>query len=258
MKDFTPLWKTKAHNKSLTRADFFQRALLRSIKAKTFITYQEKESLAINLIQQAFTPVTKQIKLENGHSEYSSVLWAANESNLFSKRIDQSLLSSLETEEEEALYNQLLRNVLTKLNQKTKEQYTYIFIRKDLSREQMIVQSSHVTLLLSTKLNGQIEQPQELNFVLCGAVNESELKSIKDHFSTNNIETVEFIEPDLNNQLTALASYSIAFNQRKFAKGYKILRGEPPKLPQELNQDKPLFGTHIRETVQALKNVFRR
>ena len=83
--------------------------------------------------------------------------------------------------------------------------YTYVFIRKDLSYAQQIVQASHATLEAGFKF----DQPAEISrIVLFPLNNEKQLFDRARHLRENGIEHVLFYEPDIE-QYTAISTAPI-------------------------------------------------
>lgn len=223
MKDFKAEWKKMLGiNKQRSSADMFQYQLLKAQTAKTPASYEVRVALAGLLLQRAFTPITNQNKLTHGQGAYSGLKNAQWGSRFKAGNTYNDLRNCLETEEEQALYQRLWEAATKKLEHKTEEFYTYLFVRKDLSPAQMIVQSNHASIVLGASLKDT--KPAELNLVLCGAHDERHLESIKRHFAENNCEIVEFREPDIGNQLTAIASQPLPYSQKGFAVRYPTLR----------------------------------
>lgn len=52
MKDYTQIWKTKAHNKNLSAADMVAYCILKAIRART----EDKEELLKVFLDKAFSP----------------------------------------------------------------------------------------------------------------------------------------------------------------------------------------------------------
>lgn len=225
MQNFTNVWKSLAKAKQITAADVFIYNIFRAMVAKNL----SKEGVALGLLQRAFTPVTKPIKLASGRRPYDVLdkVWRQiniqeYELNQFkSKDSPTTLRECLETVEEIKLYNRLKDTVTQELGKHSKDFYTFIFVRQDLSREQQVVQSNHATLVLGSKLIDY--DPTKLNFVLCGAKDLHEIEQIKASVNWNGIETVEFTETDLNNEVTAIASFPMSVSKKRCMRRYKIL-----------------------------------
>lgn len=223
MKNISSIWKSLAAAKEITAADVFIYNILKAMTAKT----PDKRAAALNLMQRAFTPVTKPIKLKSGRRPYdvlSKMLGSIQlkETELESlKNTPTRVLSCIKTKEEVSLYNDLKEYTTRELDRRSEDLYTFVFIRQDLSKEQQVVQSAHATLVLGSKLQGY--DHTKLNFVVCGAKDLSELNQVKEHINGNGMETVEFTEPDLNNEVTALASFPMSVSKKRCMRRYKIL-----------------------------------
>lgn len=89
--------------------------------------------------------------------------------------------------------------------------YIYLFIRKDLSREQQIIQTAHAIHMAGMN---QLEKNIIPHAVLIGAENNEELFDISEYISANNIEHEIFFEPDIN-QYTAIATHPIKGEQQR-------------------------------------------
>jgi len=90
------------------------------------------------------------------------------------------------------------------------DKYVYLFIRKDLSVQQQIIQTAHVNHQMAVNLEDR-EMP---NAVLIGADDLLHLQDISDHLSVYGVEHEVFFEPDIN-EITAIATYPLAGDSRK-------------------------------------------
>ena len=83
------------------------------------------------------------------------------------------------------------------------------------------MQSAHACIKLS-----QIYQQGENTpyLVLCSVENENKLKEALYYLEKNNINCVSFREPDIENQLTAIAVAPISGLQRKIFKHFKLYK----------------------------------
>jgi|WetSurMetagenome_2_1015567.scaffolds.fasta_scaffold584222_2 hypothetical protein len=79
----------------------------------------------------------------------------------------------------------------------------FVLIRKDLSPSQQAVQAGHV--VAEYLLHSQPSWKNEI-LVYLGVKNLSQLEKYKYLFSQEGIKFVEFREPDLNNEPTAIAT----------------------------------------------------
>ncbi len=100
--------------------------------------------------------------------------------------------------------------------------YTYIFVRQDLSLEQQMVQSGHACLLLGTKYPDI--DAQSTNFVLVGVRNEDGLFAVERILKKFEINYVRFIEPDIGDQATAIATIPMDRDQRGPLLAFNVLK----------------------------------
>ena len=80
----------------------------------------------------------------------------------------------------------------------------FVIVRKDITPSQSAVQAGHVVAeyLLDSKLKKWSNQ----TLVYLGVKSLFDLEKLKYKFENNNIKYVEFKEPDLNNEVTAIAT----------------------------------------------------
>ena len=95
----------------------------------------------------------------------------------------------------------------------------YVIVRKDLSTPQQAVQATHAALEAS-KHN---DIPKDLHLVLCSVKDKRALSKTAFNFSKSKVNLHMFYEPDLGNELTAIAS-DVVYDRRPF-KHLKLLRG---------------------------------
>jgi uncharacterized ferredoxin-like protein len=224
MKDFKAEWKRMLSvDKERSSVDMFQYQIFKALTAKTPVSYEVRVALASIFLRRAFTPITNENKLGNGNRPFSALRSAQWASRIQPEmKVYNDLRDCLETEEDKALYSKLCDEATKKLYHKLEEMYAFFFVRRDLPIEQVIVQSSHAAFVLGSSI--KIDKPAEVNFVVCGAEDEKDLEKIRQHFKDNNCETVEFKEPDIGNQMTAIASHPIPYSQKRFASKYPLLR----------------------------------
>jgi len=105
-----------------------------------------------------------------------------------------------------------------------KNPYTYIITRRDLkSFVYFCVQSIHASIEATKKF----PQPSETAFVvLCSVKNEIKLRNSLNFIQSRGIKCASFEEPDLDNQLTAIATEPVYQNQRHIFRKFQILKGE--------------------------------
>lgn len=80
----------------------------------------------------------------------------------------------------------------------------YIVVRKDLSKSQQAVQGGHA--LAEYLLLNKDHSWTNGTLVYLGVRNENELKDLSKKLKSDEIHHESFLEPDIGNQLTAIAS----------------------------------------------------
>lgn len=93
-------------------------------------------------------------------------------------------------------------------------------MRRDLTHAQQIVQACHATILAADFF---INRPVD-NLVLCGVANEAALHDAKRRLESLGVRLKVFVEPDLDNQATALVSEAVYGVDRFHFKKYQLLR----------------------------------
>jgi peptidyl-tRNA hydrolase len=101
------------------------------------------------------------------------------------------------------------------------KQYMYIAVRKDLSRSQQVVQSAHAAIEASAQYHS--EQQEHPSVIVLGVKNESKLHKFKDYVEENSLKYKLFREPDMDNELTAVAVFPVSEDQKKMFKKYQLL-----------------------------------
>ena len=80
----------------------------------------------------------------------------------------------------------------------------FVIVRKDLSTSQQAVQAGHA--LAEHLLHGPFSRWQNGTLIYLGVKSLNQLENIKRKFEAEDIPHKEFREPDLNNELTAIAT----------------------------------------------------
>lgn len=69
------------------------------------------------------------------------------------------------------------------------------------------------------------EIPEEPPYVIvCGVKDESKLENVKIFLTENNIEHADFLESDLNDELTAVVTVPLTEDKKALFKKYQLLR----------------------------------
>lgn len=220
MKDAKKVWKELARNKNVTNEETFQYCILHAMAAK----HEDKEMIATYFVLRAYTAITNQNKLNNGMHPHFGLVNARKNTNKWS---ESPLLDCLESKEEEEIFWKLADLNYFKYDEElSKKFYTFVFVRTDISVEQQMVQVGHVMAILGNEFHKfELSLPttfkfEELHIVLCPADNDKHLWEI---ITEVNRPVAKFREPDLENQLTAIATYPIAANKRRYLSRHKPL-----------------------------------
>jgi hypothetical protein len=97
-----------------------------------------------------------------------------------------------------------------------------VFIRRDLSHPQQVVQASHACIEATKAfLDYQLEHPY---LVVLGVKDEPCLQKCANRLSKAGIQHKVFIEPDRDNESTAIATCPVFGEQRAFFKNYQCLQ----------------------------------
>ena len=104
------------------------------------------------------------------------------------------------------------------------EFYVYVFVRKNLSHPQQIVQACHAV----AEVTRYCPPPDGVipNLVLLGVNDESRLFKCQSKLDKANIRYKVFFEPDIN-QFTALATEPVSGETRQHFRNYTLLSSEP-------------------------------
>ena len=107
--------------------------------------------------------------------------------------------------------------------------YVYFFTRQDISREQQLVQTAHVAYkigLAQADIGTVDGQPNadETYFTVVGVRNLEALNGAQNILKKFSRKHVVFYEPDLNNEMTSIATYPIPEDQRNELLAFNLLR----------------------------------
>lgn len=100
--------------------------------------------------------------------------------------------------------------------------HSYFFVRQDISPEQQLVQTTHVSLELGNCLTRR--ETLGLNFVTCGVPDLEALENIESYLVSNQLEYVLYRDSHFFNEITAIATFPVASHQRELFKFAKLLR----------------------------------
>ena len=213
MKNLKEIWAQKVQNKDITSADMMVYCALRAMNSKS----DNKKDVAKYLAAKAFSPSKKH------DTPYRGAIIALNSAialhswrkTIFGIKHEDFF----DSPEELAQFDEILRSIAPCDFDRV---YSYIFVRQDISPEYQLVQAAHAAMVLGYNL-GEEHNPRETYFAVCGVENSKELLSTAIHLESNNFLYESFIEPDIGNQITAIATYPIHWNDRQALRKYKKL-----------------------------------
>lgn len=96
-------------------------------------------------------------------------------------------------------------------------------MREDLSAPQIAVQSSHACIEATSAFNlGNLAEHPSV--IICGIKNETKLNQVRKFLIDNGIRHVHFYEPDIDDELTALATEPLHGDRRNLFRKFQLLR----------------------------------
>ena len=99
--------------------------------------------------------------------------------------------------------------------------YMYVFVRKDLSASQQVVQTAHASIEACKKfLTKESSHP---HLIVFGAKNQNKIKKCMSHLEEQGVAYCEFVEPDMQNEITAIATEPLSGDKRKFLSKFCLL-----------------------------------
>src|SRR4051812_46470379 len=96
----------------------------------------------------------------------------------------------------------------------------YVIVRSDLEKSQQTIQAIHAGI----DGGKQFKPPNGHYLVVCTTENKQELHKAMTPLDISNIKYIEFIEPDINNEITAICSDIVYGDQRKVFKRLKLFK----------------------------------
>ena len=228
MKDYKSYYRELARNNKNTLSHNIVLAAFKAVNARS---NSNKLDIFLALLARAFTPVTNPNKLANNRNQpyqkvaallYGSYWFYSDGSRA------ETLLSIVKSEisddaEVVKSYQELFKTAFEKISgvaRLPETQYSYVFVDPNLSASQRIVQTNHATIELGYELAKQNISVKELHLVLCTLNSSDDLELV---LEAHKIANIKFQEPDLGNQITAIATWPIARSQKGVLKKFPIL-----------------------------------
>ena len=101
--------------------------------------------------------------------------------------------------------------------------FVYVFVREDLSPPQQAVQSCHA-VIEATKAFDIEQLSDHPSVIILSAKDEKRLHRVRNYLVEQGIRHVHFYEPDIDDQLTALATEPIFSDRRDAFSKYQLLK----------------------------------
>lgn len=100
-----------------------------------------------------------------------------------------------------------------------------MFVRKDLSLPQVAVQTAHAAIEAAASFDLK-SLPDHPHLVLLGVKNLAALEKADQHLHSHGLRTAKFYESDIGDQMTALATEPLHFEdpRRKFLRKFQLFR----------------------------------
>ena len=107
----------------------------------------------------------------------------------------------------------------------TYKRHVYIFVSKDLTSSQQVVQASHAAINATAAFDlGSL--PDHPHLVILAVKNESKLLRAQEYLKQNNIQYTSFYESDFDDKLTSIATEPIQEHQRSIFKKFQCLKSK--------------------------------
>jgi hypothetical protein len=234
-KDYKQVWKDLANSKKIASMNVIEMAVLRAIKSKAS-NETSAVDIAFAILQKAFTPITNENTLifqrKTPFCAAIQSVWRAQQYGVNQRKWNKKEplilglpAEELLTEEEIERYKTTLKALYDtnkkSFNEMMRRKYVYTFVRQDISDEQQLVQAGHSLYVLGSQF-GDSKYADKTHFVVVGVNDLAELMKVKRRIS-GRIPYVEFVEPDIGNELTAISSYPVPLAKRRFFKDYEKL-----------------------------------
>lgn len=103
----------------------------------------------------------------------------------------------------------------------------YVLVRKDLSTPQQTVQACHAAIEAALSFGRLPDHP---SVIICGIDSEAKLHNAHRRLTALGIQCHAFREPDIGNQLTAVACEPVYGEHRRIFRQYQLLQERRPTM----------------------------
>lgn len=230
MKNLTTEYKKLANNKQVTSYDIVCNSIMKAMNCKKNVPPHE---IAEGILSRAFTEVTNENKLENGHQSFRDVknaihrirnfswfapTWKSTDLVTSGKIFGYNISDVFETEEEMHRFKHIADNIdIKKLGQK----YVIIYVAQNaLTPEQQLVQASHAAFKVGNHAEFLTSDPI---FWVIG-VKVDTLDALQHYLLNKNVEFVSFTEPDVGGLITSIATFPMRLGKSHRYKTENLLK----------------------------------
>lgn len=232
MKDFRQIYKTLARNKTLSRYNMVEYAVLKALRDHEPTWHRiPVEALADVYLRRAFTAITRKAKLDNGREPFDTIYWTLQGISYHS--ILGYLPRDVFTNDEEfEKYKSIIGSLAARYSESKSTEYlnrhyVYTFVRQDISPEYQLVQGAHAAAKMGHRL-GKAGIPEkifdELYFAVIGVANDEEMATAIKDCKAVGLNVFPFYEPDIGSVLTAFSTSPVLAKDRKRLLSYKKLK----------------------------------
>jgi len=232
MLDYRKLWRHLANTKQIQSHHVVQYAILRALET-TDGDIEKSKKIIVQYLAKAFTPIKRQIKLDNGLKPFGALVIAICNTSVLNTILDAPFKAL--DEKYQSIYKELVHWLVYSyfdVEEYYKRHYVYIFVRQDLPPAYQLVQAAHVALKagyqLATIQKDDVVQlknvtPDGLYFTVIGVRDDSALNAVKGDLDYRGLKYWSFLEPDIGNQVTAVATMPIPARERGDLMKHKLL-----------------------------------
>ena len=208
MKDYKSVWKKLVHSGSANRINHLQYCILKAMSAKSNL---DKKLILEKIVRKSFTPITNKVKLANGQNRFDGIRYSYN----YDSVLNIPFKEFFDNDAEIALFRELRDSITPR---RIDVRYAFFFVANDMPAVHKVVQAAHVAYVAGHNVG--VSTPENTHFVIFGIDNMQEAIDFLDH---HQIRYEKFIEPDMDNKITAIATGALPLEYKKKFRGFNLL-----------------------------------
>ena len=116
--------------------------------------------------------------------------------------------------------NQRGKKLIKHFKEEDQHPYCYVIVRRDLSNRQKCVQGTHAAIELTKSTSMNTFHP---SVIYVHVRNEKKLKEVMSKLLEMSIKFSSFVEPDLDNEITAICTEPLLGESRNYLKRFQLL-----------------------------------